>query len=397
MSPARVGVIGAGMAGPVLAVYLKLKGYDPVIYERTNSISDAGLGIGIQRNGLRVLSGVPGLLEHINAHQIDSWEAYSVVEEDPGLLGTSDHPKKFRESGGFGVVTARRPAMLNRLVEFAERSGVPVVWGHKLETLVQHDDSVTVTFSNGVQETFSFVVGCDGLHSNTRTCLFGEQPATYTGLSQWGGVSPKPKSMSGKAANFDVFGNGCGMVIISVDDEEVIWAITVREPESKETWRAIDAAASEEFKHSEYSKWSYGAGEVVRNSTRILRYGLYDRPELSCWHKGRVVLIGDAAHPTSPHLGQGANQSYEDVGALIQLLEKYNPTAEPPSTETLEAVFDELEAVRVATSSAMVQNARTQGEYRVKTGTEECIARNNYYRKIIGSEEFYKFRFGGAK
>lgn len=73
--------------------------------------------------------------------------------------------------------------MLKRLVEFAERAGVPVVWGHKLESLVQDNDSVTITFSNGVQETFSFVIGCDGLHSNTRTCLFGEQPATYTGLS----------------------------------------------------------------------------------------------------------------------------------------------------------------------------------------------------------------------
>ena len=199
----------------------------------------------IQRNGLRVLSGVPGLLEHINAHQIDSWEAYSALEEDPGLLGTSDHPKQFRESNGFGTVTIRRPAMLERLVEFAEKSGVPVVWGHKLESLIQDDESVTVIFSNGVQESFSFVVGCDGLHSNTSTCIFGEQPATYTVLSQvslsfsyysasylrfsskWGGVSPKPKCMLGKATNLDVFGNGCGMVIISVDDEEVIWAYVI--------------------------------------------------------------------------------------------------------------------------------------------------------------------------
>lgn len=167
--------------------------------------------------------------------------------------------------------------MLKRLVEFAERAGVPVVWGHKLESLVQDNDSVTITFSNGVQETFSFVIGCDGLHSNTRTCLFGEQPATYTGLSHWGSVSPKPSCLQDKATSFEIFGNGCGMVVISVSDDEVVWAVTVRDPESKETWRAIDDAAAEEFKHSEYSKWDYGAGEAIRNSTRILRFGLYDR------------------------------------------------------------------------------------------------------------------------
>lgn len=77
------------------------------------------------------------------------------------------------------------------------------------------------------------------------------------------------------------------MVVISVSDDEVVWAyvivcqifvyltvvrrVTVRDPESKETWRAMDDAAAEEFKHSEYSKWDYGAGEAIRNSTRILR------------------------------------------------------------------------------------------------------------------------------
>lgn len=99
------------------------------------------------------------------------------------MLGTNDYPKRFREANGFGLVMLRRSVMLERLVEFALKSGVPVVWGHKLESLAQSDESVTVTFSNGVQETFSFIVGCDGLHSNTRTCLFGVQPATYTGLS----------------------------------------------------------------------------------------------------------------------------------------------------------------------------------------------------------------------
>ena len=94
-------------------------------------------------------------------------------------------------------------------------------------------------------------------------------------------------------------------------------SISVREPESKETWRATDAATLEEFKKSRFSKWPYGVGEAVKNCERLVRvsatsfhpfrsadayiqYGLYDRPELETWHKGRILLVGDAAHPTSP-------------------------------------------------------------------------------------------------
>lgn len=92
------------------------------------------------------------------------------------------------------------------------------------------------------------------------------------------------------------------------------------EPEANETWKAIDEETMENFKRSRYSQWDFGAGELVKNSAEIIKVcpniaclrrgpsylmsvmqlGLYDRPELSTWHKGRVILIGDAAHPTSP-------------------------------------------------------------------------------------------------
>ena len=115
---------------------------------------------------------------------MDEFHFYSVLPEDQGLLGISDHPRLQREAKGHGTITVQRPVLQKRLVEFAQKLGIPINFGHKLEKLEQAEDSVTVTFANGVQETFSFVVGCDGLHSNTRSCLFGEMPADYTGLSQ---------------------------------------------------------------------------------------------------------------------------------------------------------------------------------------------------------------------
>lgn len=188
-----------------------------------------------------MLAKIPGLLEHLHGWPRDEWHFYSVVEEDEGLLGTSDSEGKVRERKGLGTICMRRPILQQRLVEFAEKAGVPFKWGHKLESLQQDDERVTVSFANGARETFSFVVGCDGLHSNTRGCLFGEHPATYVGLCmvsqghyirrillvtclQWGGVSPAPDYLRGKSVALDVYGNGASMIVIPMDETTVMWA-----------------------------------------------------------------------------------------------------------------------------------------------------------------------------
>ncbi|EKM53970.1 uncharacterized protein PHACADRAFT_257500 [Phanerochaete carnosa HHB-10118-sp] len=397
MSPTRVGVIGAGVSGPVMAMFLKQKGYDPILYERLDAPSDAGLGLGIQQNGQAVLVRIPGLLEHIDGHRADEFHFYSVLPEDPGLLGISEHPRQLRETQGLGTITMQRPILHKRLAEFAQKLGIPIKYGHKLEKLEQTEDSVTVTFANGVQETFSFVIGCDGLHSKTRSCLFGESPADYTGLASWGGLSPIPEFWKGKHALADLYDNGAHMIVVPMSDSLMIWAASVREPEAKEEWRSIDPAVAEDFKkNSPFSEWPFGAGEAIQNSLKIVRYGIYDRPELKTWFQGRVVLVGDAAHPTSPHLGQGANQSYEDVGLLIDLLEQHNPSAESPSTETLKTVFAELERVRLPRTADLVKKARAQGDARVVTGVEECIKRNNFYRDMCKDPAKIRARFGLA-
>lgn len=110
---------------------------------------------------------------------------YSTCPDDLGLLGETDVPetyiyKKYR----FGIVGVERAAIHKVLIETAEEHGVPIIWGHELVSLEQGEDEVRVTFANGHTDTASFVVGCDGLHSNTRKSLFGVEKADFTGLVQ---------------------------------------------------------------------------------------------------------------------------------------------------------------------------------------------------------------------
>lgn len=256
MSRTRVGIIGAGIAGPVLAIFLKNKGYEPVVFERNDPSAETGLGIGcahssshhhpltptsIQVNGQRVLMKIPGLVEAIGGETRDEWRAYSTVEGDKGLLGVSDFPTKQKESTGLVAVSVGRGELQRAVVNFAQDAGIEFKWRHRLVALEQTDEDVTVTFDNGVKETFSFVVGCDGLHSKTRAHLFGEQPADYTGIAQvsrpgvairtglivvrqWGGLSPIPEFFREKNFSADIYGDGVSMITIRIPGELMLWA-----------------------------------------------------------------------------------------------------------------------------------------------------------------------------
>ena len=139
---------------------------------------------------MQVLKKLPGLLETIVGRPIDMFAFYSALPEDPGTLAESGLPAKLREYyDGIGMLGVRRSAFHQSLVDFAEKTGVPVHFNHQVVALEQGPDSVTVTFADGNKDTGSFVIGCDGLHSNTRIALFGKEEAQFTGLVQVCGMT----------------------------------------------------------------------------------------------------------------------------------------------------------------------------------------------------------------
>ena len=146
------------------------------------------VGHSLQPNGLRVLSLIPGLIPAIVGKQLDKLAFVSLLPEDEGVLAESDAPSILPQHFGHGMMGVGRGRFNQTLVEVAQKHGVKIVWGHQLVAFEQHDDNVEVTFADGATDTASFVVGCDGLHSNTRIALFGKEQASFTGLTQVGFV-----------------------------------------------------------------------------------------------------------------------------------------------------------------------------------------------------------------
>lgn len=387
MAKPRVIIVGAGIAGPVLAVFLKTRGYDPVIYERLPGPGEGGLGFTLQPNGIRVLSLIPELLEQIPGHSPDRMIHCSCLGGVEDILVDNDiSPATMRARFGFPVIGVRRPEFQQLLIDTAEKHGVEIKWSHQAKKFEQSEDAVDVTFANGTKDTASFVVGCDGLHSNTRIALFGKEKADFTGMVRVGGVSPTPPALQGSLALVNNYGDGRHMIAYPVSEDRYSWAVTTRGPKAKEDWRTQNAEQQNEIRKGPLSAWGFGAGDLVKTGQKIVKYGLYDRPELESWFKGRIVLLGDAAHPTSPHLAQGANQAFEDIYHFVRLLGKHNPSADQLSTECLLRVFTDYQDLRLLRTSELVRGARRQGEIRVVEGVDACRARDEAIRAGLNND-----------
>ncbi|KAI0044896.1 FAD/NAD(P)-binding domain-containing protein [Auriscalpium vulgare] len=390
MSNQKVLIIGAGVAGPVLAIFLKQRGYEPIVYEKTAALTDAGVGLMLQPNGLKVLSQIRGLVRSLPGKELERLRSYSTLEEDPGLLGENLVPSSMPSEYGIGMRGIKRTELHHALVHAAEVHGITIHWGHTLVSLEQSTDTVKGTFADGSSDSGTFLVGCDGLHSATRIALFGSEPATFTGLTQTGGISRTPRAHADKPSVVNWFGKGAHMIAYPISDTHTSWAITLREEESRETWKEVNQQQVDEIKQSARASWGYGADDLIKNTeklVKIVKFGLYDRPDLRVWHKERVVLLGDAAHPTSPHLGQGANQTFEDIYHLTRLLDEYNADRAPLTTLALGDIYEAYEKVRIPRVSALVQGARKQGESRVVQDVEDARTRNDTVREFMRSPE----------
>nr|GAT50781.1 FAD/NAD(P)-binding domain-containing protein [Mycena chlorophos] len=371
----KVIIVGCGIAGPVLALLLKQKGFEPVIYERGERGPSAGLSLMLQPNGLQVLSSIPGLVDRIPGKAVDYIKLASIIPGDERVLGEYDSPATLRRNGSFGMIGVNRPKLLAFLADVMEEQGIPVHFNTPVVGVEQSQDEATVKLGNGDTDSAPLVVGCDGMHSAVRKALFGEEQPVFTGLTQTGGVTPHPFPDS-PPAMINFYGDGMHVIAYPISDSHYSWALTERGPEAKETWRAMDQASQDAFKAGPFSVLPSGVGGLVGGAEKIIKYGLYDRPELAKWHQGRVLLIGDAAHPTSPHLGQGANQAFEDTSLLSKLLDGTDL-----SLDSLTNIFTTFEAARIPKTAVLAKGARQAGEMRVVSGLEAAKQRNDVVAK----------------
>jgi len=313
----RVAIVGGGIGGLVAAVALRDSGHEIAVYEQADQFREIGAGVTLHPNATRLLVklGLGEVLTRIGSPT--AGVRLMTAGGDPIETGAPGGGAPLSDAGqGCNV---HRAAFLDALVRAVPASSFRL--GHRCSDLTQDDNEIVLGFENGVRATHDLVIGADGIRSVVRQRLGLDAPATSEGVMAYRGMVPTEKLAWAKGAQglYLWMGTGRSFLCYPVSAGAIInmVAFVPTDRDSAESWSARgDLAALA----AEYQGWDERVGQTIAALGETFVWGIYDRPTLPRWTSGHTTLLGDAAHPMVPHLGQGAGQAIEDAYTLGVLL-----------------------------------------------------------------------------
>ncbi len=333
-------IIGCGIAGPVLALFLKLAGIEAEIYE-AREVAD-GFALSLSCNGVGVLQelGLDGPVfsagSAVTGWQMWNWKGKRLVDE--GILADGEIKSVFIKRVPLGLIIA----------DEAERQGIKIWRGKKLQSIETTDSGgVIATFQDGTTAHGDFLVGADGVHSRTRQLIDPTFPgAVFTGLMNSGGYTSNVKVSSPPETIHFNFGKRAFLGYHVSQTGYIYWFVNwllADEPKRG----AFDGMTEKERREQLSGLFSEDRPllrEIIQGADEIFPYfASYALPtQPASWHKGPVVLLGDAAHAISPSSGQGASMALEDAAILAKCVRDI------PTLEQAFAIYEQLRRERTA-------------------------------------------------
>jgi 2-polyprenyl-6-methoxyphenol hydroxylase-like FAD-dependent oxidoreductase len=343
----RVLIVGGGIAGMALAIVLQRAGIAVEIAEIDKDWRVYGAGITITGPTLRALDRL-GLLDAV-VNEGYCYDATRICDATGNVImasRVSGRPMGPRIPNGGGIL---RPVLHRILSEATRQSGAAVRLGVSAATVEQTDDAVSVGFTDGASATYDLVVGADGVHSQLRAMLFPDAPRpVFTGQGCWRAVVPRPADID--CAHVYVGGVKAGITPVSQDEMYLFLlqhvADNPRMPE--ERWPQLLTEQLRGF------GGALGAIREQLDTSARINYRPLEKLLLPPpWHRGRAILIGDAAHATTPHLASGAGLAVEDALVLGEGL---------ASDAAPEDALQEFTARRYERCRMVVENSVRLGE-----------------------------------
>jgi FAD-dependent urate hydroxylase len=314
-------IIGGGIAGPVTAMALQRAGIYPIVYEAyAASAGTAGAFLTVAVNGLDAL-------RVLDAHRpvlATGFPTRNIVF----LSGTGKRLGEVPIGGtlpdGTVTHTIKRAHLYRALHDEAIRRGIRIEHGKRLVDAETTPDGVVARFEDGTQATGDLLIGADGIHSRTRSIIDPTAPKPrYTGLGNIGGYARNASVVASPGQYEMVFGKRAFFGYAVSPTGEIWWF--ANPPSERELTRAeLAATTTEQWKQRLIELFSGDATpavEIIRSTTgELTGTNQYDMPSVPTWHRGPMIIVGDAAHATSPSSGQGASMAIEDAVVLARCL-----------------------------------------------------------------------------
>jgi len=306
-------IVGGGIGGLTAAVALGRAGVEVAVFERAAELREIGAGISLWANATRALKSLD-VYEEVRAAgaaeiggELRSWRG-ALISEIPA----EDLRARFGEAN-----LAVHRADLQGALLVALPSGT-VRLGAEFTGFAQNGEEVIARFADGREERGEVLVGADGLHSSVRAQLFGWRTPRYAGYTAWRGVAEAGEGRLPEGVGLNLWGRGSEFGLVGIGRGRFYWFATRNAPEGE----TESVAGRKREVLDLLTGWYEPARAAVEGTDepKILRNDIYDRDPLASWGAGRVTLLGDAAHPMTPNLGQGACQAIEDAVVLARCL-----------------------------------------------------------------------------
>jgi 6-hydroxynicotinate 3-monooxygenase len=364
-SPLMIAIIGAGMGGLATAAALRRVGIDVTVYEQAAQFARLGAGIQIGCNAMKVLREL-GLEQRLRAQSFypRSWNNrdWRTGEVKFDMIFGESAERKF----GAPYLLAHRGDLHAALA-----SAVPaecVRLSHKLVGLDEISDGVRLTFANGATAVADAVIGADGVHSVVRDMLFGASPVNFTGRIAY--RTTYPAALLGGQKIDDCtkwWGEDRHIVIYYVkpDRSEVYFVTSQPEPDFRiESWSAKGDVRE---LRAAFAGFDRQVENVLAACPDVHKWAIVDRDSLARWADRNVTLLGDACHPMTPYMAQGAAMAIEDAAVLSRCLEG-------AEREGVADAFRRFEATRRERTTRVQQTSRTNTWLKKKTDADWVYA-----------------------
>ncbi|HTW12370.1 MAG TPA: FAD-dependent oxidoreductase [Solirubrobacteraceae bacterium] len=348
----KVLIVGGGIGGLSSAIALTARGINVEIVEQNPKWDVYGVGIIQPGNAMRALHQLGLLEEALAAGFAMDGDRFHLA--DGTLLADNEFPRVAGpESPGLNGIT--RPKLHEILTAAVRRSGALVKLGETVAELEQDDRGVDVRLTDGAEGRYDLVIGADGIYSLIRKLVFPEEPAPrYTGQAVWRYNLPRPAEVT-KLWMFAGRESKAGLVPLAPD---LMYLLLIETPGGeKPQWE--DPAQLAQTMRARLASFGGLIAELrdqITDSSQVVYRPIETVAIKRPWQRGRVALIGDAAHATSPHVGQGAAMALEDSVVLAEELTR---------TDDLGAAFDAFGRRRYERVQTIVDISAQIGQWEI--------------------------------
>jgi 2-polyprenyl-6-methoxyphenol hydroxylase-like FAD-dependent oxidoreductase len=318
-SSCKIAIVGGGLAGLAVTNALKTFGMKAEVFETAPALGEIGAAVNASPQAVKALQAI-GVGDQIAAVGTTSPGIYTRNMQTGEFLEMNDRQKAAARYGA-PYYTFHRADLLDALASGLDQSAIHL--GHRLTAIEEGRDTSVLSFANGARVEAEYVIAADGVRSVIRQALYGDDNPTYTGQMVWRALlngSDVPADVLEPTGHIQWVGPGCHLLAYYIRGRKLVNIVTQEDTDKwvEEGWST--RGDSDEMRLS-FPNPEPRLAKLLSIVTECSKWGLFTRPLTQNWGRGRIQLVGDAAHAMLPNAGQGACQAFEDAYILARWLD----------------------------------------------------------------------------